>query len=209
MNASRGVARLIVLLMGLGAVFGAQAARAIFATGCFWSSESDFEDLPGVTQVTSGYTGGYVQAPTYEQVGSGLTGHAEAVEVVYDPAQISYEQLLAHFWRTHDPFDVDGQFCDQGMMYRPVIFWLDMQQKQAAEQSRARQQKRFSEPIQTHIARAERFWPAEAAHQDFRRRNPARYAEYRVACGRDRRLREVWGEASASDRRPAISSMVK
>lgn len=194
MKAGWGTALLIALPLGFCVPAAAQAARAIFATGCFWTSESDFENLAGVSTVTSGYIGGYASAPTYEQVGSGLTGHAEAVEVVYDPAKIGYGELLAHFWRTHDPFDVDGQFCDQGTMYRPSVFYLDDAQKTAAEDSRARMQARFDRPIRTHIARAERFWAAEAVHQDFRKRNPERYAKYHVACGRDARLREVWGD---------------
>ncbi len=191
-----GVAVGLALALGLSTPPAAQAARAIFATGCFWSAESDFESLPGVTNVTSGYTGGYVSGPTYEQVGSGLTGHAEAIEVTYDPAKISYAKLLAHFWHTHDPFDGDGQFCDQGTPYRPAIFWLDDAQRIAAEKSLAAMQRRFDQPVLTHISQGERFWPAEASHQDFARIHPERYAQYRAACGRDARLREVWGDGS-------------
>lgn len=194
MKLSRGAVMLAALMLGLGLSAGAQAARAIFATGCFWSAESDFEDLPGVTSVISGYIGGYVPDPTYEQVGSGMTGHAEAIEVLYDPARITYAELLAHFWRTHDPFDGDGQFCDQGTMYRPAVFYLDAGQQAAAQASRDAVKKRFGQPVLTHISRADRFWPAEAVHQDFRKRNTVRYAEYREGCRRDARLREVWGD---------------
>ena len=194
MSAGRACALAIALGLGLGVSGGAQAARAIFATGCFWSTEADFETLRGVTAVTSGYIGGHVQRPSYEQVGSGMSGHAEAVEVVYDPAKISYRELLAHFWRTHDPFDGDGQFCDQGTMYRPSVFYLDATQRTQAEASREQVQAGLDRPVLTHIARADLFWPAEATHQDFRRRHAERYAAYRVACGRDARLREVWGE---------------
>jgi len=185
---------LAALTLGLGMSAGAQAARAIFATGCFWSAESDFEDLPGVTSVTAGYIGGYVPNPTYEQVGSGMTGHAEAIEVFYDPGRITYGELLTHFWHTHDPFDGDGQFCDQGTMYRPAVFYLDPVQQAAAQASFDAMQKRLGRPVLTHISRADRFWPAEAVHQDFRKRNTTRYAEYREGCRRDARLREVWGD---------------
>lgn len=195
MNWRRGAAWLGAGLLGLGMSCAAHADRAIFATGCFWSTESDFEDLPGVRSATAGYIGGYASNPTYEQVGSGMTGHAEAVEVIYDPTRITYAQLLAHFWRTHDPFDGDGQFCDQGTMYRPAIFYLDPVQQAAALASREAMQQRFEgRPLLTHISRAERFWPAEQGHQDFRRRHPQRYDSYRAACRRDARLKEVWGE---------------
>jgi peptide-methionine (S)-S-oxide reductase len=182
------------LLLALGSgVASAASARAIFATGCFWCTESDFEKLEGVQSVVSGYIGGTLDNPTYEDVGGGMTGHAEAVEIVFDPARISYAQLLDHFWRTHDPFDGDGQFCDQGFQYRPAIFYLDAAQKAAAESSRAQQQKRFKQAIKTHIEPARRFWPAEAYHQDYAKTNNLRYRYYRSGCGRDRRLHEIWG----------------
>ena len=185
------------LLLGLstGNVARAENARAIFASGCFWCTESDFEKLEGVTSVVSGYTGGTLANPKYEQVGRGNTGHTEAVEIVYDPARISYAKLLDHFWRTHDLFDGDGQFCDQGSMYRPGIFYLDEAQKQAAEASKVQVQKKFNEKIQTEITRAGTFWPAEEYHQNYYKENSLRYRYYRSGCGRDGRIKEIWESA--------------
>lgn len=172
-------------------------AVAIFASGCFWCTESDFEKLPGVASVVSGYTGGKLAKPSYEQVGSGLTGHTEAVRIEFDPAQLSYEKLLEHFWRTHDLFDADGQFCDQGSQYRPEIFYLDAAQKAAALASKAAVQKRFKSPILTPITQAGTFWPAEAYHQDYSKNNPLRYRYYRSGCGRDERIRAIWEQAGS------------
>jgi peptide-methionine (S)-S-oxide reductase len=170
-------------------------ARAVFATGCFWCTESDFEKLDGVVSAVSGYIGGKVQNPTYEQVGSGLTGHTEAVEVTYDPAKISYDALLDEFWRTHDPFNMAGQFCDRGPQYRPAIFVLDDAQKKSAEASKARAQARFAQPLLTPIEPASRFWPAESYHQDYYKTNTLRYRYYRSGCGRDARLAEIRKQA--------------
>lgn len=166
-------------------------AQAIFASGCFWCTESDFEKLDGVIGVVSGYVGGKVANPSYEQVGSGLTGHTEAAQVTYDPGKISYEQLLATFWRTHDPFTLGGQFCDHGNQYRPGIYVLDAAQRKAAEASRVREQKRYAQPLLTPILDAGRFWPAEDYHQDYYKKNPLRYRYYRSGCGRDARLDEI------------------
>ncbi|MGQ0529888.1 MAG: peptide-methionine (S)-S-oxide reductase MsrA [Panacagrimonas sp.] len=185
----------LVLGLSLGSVARAETARAIFASGCFWCTESDFEKLDGVTSVVSGYTGGTLAKPKYEQVGRGNTGHTEAVEIVYDPAKISYAKLLDHFWRTHDLFDGDGQFCDQGSMYRPGIFYLDDAQKQAAEASRANVQKKFDQKIQTEITQAGKFWPAEDYHQDYYKENSLRYRYYRSGCGRDARIKQIWDSA--------------
>lgn len=171
----------------------AGAAQAIFASGCFWCTESDFEKLAGVKSVVSGYTGGQVENPAYEQVGGGQTGHTEAVKIIFDPAQISYEDLLKHFWRTHDPLDGEGQFCDRGSQYRPGIFYLDDAQKTAAEASRTDAQQRLKQPIATEITRASRFWPAEDYHQNYYKRNSLRYRYYRSGCGRDARIEKLWG----------------
>lgn len=177
------------------AVGHAAPARAIFATGCFWCTESDFEKLDGVIEVVSGYVGGTVKEPSYEQVGRGNTGHTEAVEVRFDPARIDYATLVAHFWTTHDPFDPDGQFCDRGRQYRPGIFYLDATQQRLAEAGRELTQQRFDRPIATEITAATRFWPAEDYHQDYYKKNPLRYRYYRHGCGRDARLRELWEQA--------------
>lgn len=180
------------LLLVCGAVPAqATTARAIFATGCFWCAEADFEKLDGVLSVVSGYTGGKGQDPTYEQVGSGLTGHAEAVEVTFDPAKIRYETLLDTFWHTHDPFNLAGQFCDRGPQYRPAIFVLDEVQRKAAEASKAKAQARFEPPLLTPIEPAGRFWPAEVYHQDYYKTHPVRYRYYRSGCGRDARLEVI------------------
>ena len=173
----------------------AATAKATFAGGCFWCVEADFDKLPGVLSTTSGYIGGTVPHPTYEQVSGKRTGHAEAVEIVYDPARVSYEQLLAHFWRNIDPTTRDRQFCDVGSPYRTAIFTHDEAQRQAALASKAAldKSKPFREPIVTEIVAAPAFYPAEASHQDYARRNPIRYQYYRTSCGRDARLKQLWG----------------
>ncbi|GAB4302724.1 MAG: hypothetical protein Fur0034_17870 [Desulfuromonadia bacterium] len=172
--------------------------RAIFAGGCFWCMEPPFRKLDGVISVTSGYTGGTVENPTYEQVSSGKTGHAEAVEIVYDPAKISYEKLLDIFWRNIDPVVKNRQFCDVGTQYRSAIFTLNEEQRQAAVASKERLERsgRFQAPIQTKITPAGPFYPAEEYHQDYARKNPVRYTYYRHGCGRDKRLKELWGNGA-------------
>lgn len=172
-----------------------QTATAIFAGGCFWCVEADFDKLPGVIDTESGYTGGTVANPTYELVSAEVTGHAEAVRVTYDPAHVSYEKLLDHFWRHIDPTVKDKQFCDTGTPYRSAIFYLDEAQRQAAEASRDALLKsgKFSR-IHTEIAAAGAFWPAEESHQNYYKKNPFRYFLYRSLCGRDDRLKEVWGK---------------
>lgn len=172
------------------------AATAIFAGGCFWCTEADFEKLPGVIKAESGYTGGQRANPTYEYVTTGRSGHTEAVRVYYDPAKVTYEQLLTHFWRTIDPTVKDRQFCDIGSQYRSGIYPLDAAQKQAAEASKAELLKsgRFKQ-IHTEIVPAAPFYLAENYHQDYYKKNQVRYNFYRYNCGRDARLREVWGEA--------------
>jgi len=172
-----------------------QGATAIFAGGCFWCVEADFEKLPGVIAAESGYTGGEEKNPTYQQVSAGRTGHAEAVRVRYDPAQVSYGQLLAHFWRNIDPTVKNRQFCDIGAQYRTAIYYQDQAQRDAALASKAalEKEKRFAR-IETEVTAAGAFYPAEQYHQDYYKKNPVRYKFYRHNCGRDARLRELWGE---------------
>ena len=187
---------LIVLALAFsGAACAQSSSTAIFAMGCFWCGEETFEKVPGVTAVVSGYTDGKVKNPTYEQVSSGLTGHAEAVEVKFDPSKVSYEKLLDVFWHTHDPTYTDRQFCDHGSQYRPGIFYADDEQKKLAEASRAKYEKlkTFKQPILTPIVKATQFWPAEEYHQDFYKKNPVRYKVYSTGCGRYTRLDELWG----------------
>ena len=172
-------------------------ASAIFAGGCFWCMEPPFDELDGVLGTTSGYSGGSTANPTYKQVSAGGTGHAEVVEVTYDPAKVSYEQLLEVFWRNVDPLDGGGQFCDRGDSYRTGIFVHDAEQRRVAEQSKQAliDSKRLAEPIVTEIVDAGPFYAAEDYHQDYYQKNPVRYKFYRWNCGRDQRLAEVWGEA--------------
>lgn len=170
-------------------------AKATFAGGCFWCVEADFDKVPGVKSTVSGYIGGKVANPSYEQVAGKGTGHAEAVEVVYDPKVVSYEQLLEYFWRTIDPTTKDRQFCDAGSPYRTGIFVHDAQQLAAAQASKAalEKSKPFKEPIVTEISMATVFYAAEGYHQDYYRTNPVRYKYYRNGCGRDERLKQLWG----------------
>ena len=178
-------------------VAGQSAARpglqkAIFAAGCFWCVESDFDKVAGVVSTTSGYTGGRVANPTYEQVSAGGTGHVEAVEIQFDPARVTYEQLLDHFWHNVDPFAANRQFCDIGDQYRPAIFVLNDAQRAAAEASKKRMQERFSQPIVVKITQAGPFYRAEAYHQDYYKTHSVQYRYYRWRCGRDDRLEAIW-----------------
>ena len=175
-------------------------AKAVFAGGCFWCVESDFDKVPGVLSTTSGYTGGKTANPTYEQVSSHSTGHAEAVLVEFDPAKVSYERLVEHFWRTIDPTTKDRQFCDSGSPYRSAIFVQDAEQLKLATASRAalEKSKPFKEPVVTEIVMATTFYPAEGYHQDYYLKNPVRYKLYRTGCGRDARLKQLWGEQAAT-----------
>jgi len=174
---------------------GHPTAHATFAGGCFWCMVHPFQVLHGVVSVTSGYTGGGKPSPTYEEVSSGTTGHAESVDVVYDPALVSYQKLLDTFWHNVDPLAKNFQFCDHGSQYRSAIFTHDATQKQLADASRAEVQKRFKQPVQTEIVPAATFWPAEEYHQDYYKKNPLRYNFYRTSCGRDHRLEELWGKS--------------
>ena len=194
----------LLLALGLGGPADAAAAddsgraEAIFAGGCFWCMEPPFDALDGVLSTTSGYIGGDLANPTYEQVSAGGTGHAEAVKVVYDPQRIDYGDLLDVFWRNIDPLTKDRQFCDRGSQYRSAIFYLDERQRALAEASRRELEASgpFGEPIVTEITAAGTFYPAEEYHQDYYEKNPLRYKFYRYGCGRDQRLQELWGESA-------------
>jgi len=179
---------------GTVAVDDASLAVATFAGGCFWCMEPPYDKLPGVVATTSGYIGGHVENPSYRQVVSGTTGHTEAVQIHYDPQQVSYQELLAVFWPNIDPLVDDRQFCDVGSQYRPGIFYHDVAQQELAAASLSQVAERFEEPIKVEITQAEVFYPAEDYHQDYYQKNPIRYQFYRRSCGRDQRLEELWGE---------------
>lgn len=201
------LAALLAAILAAGAAAAERRETAVFAGGCFWCVESDLEKVPGVLEAVSGYTGGTLADPTYEQVSSGSTGHAEAVRVSYDPARITYDRLLDLFWRNIDPLTPGAQFCDHGSQYRSAIFPLNEAQRSAAEASKKKLESsgRLGGPVVTEIVPATRFYPAEAYHQDYYKKNPIRYRVYRRSCGRDRRLKEVWGgkpKAGASTSAP-------
>ena len=187
-----------LLLMALSATTesGGQSRVevAVFAGGCFWCVEADFDKVAGVRSTTSGYTGGSLSNPTYQQVSSGGTGHVEAVRVEFDPSVVTYDALLDHFWKSVDPFNGRGQFCDTGEQYRPVIFTSTAAQQARAEASRQAVQARFKERIAVEIAPAGPFYTAESYHQDYYQKNPVRYRFYRWNCGRDNRLARIWGD---------------
>jgi peptide-methionine (S)-S-oxide reductase len=185
-----------VMLVALALPAQAQKTeKATFAGGCFWCTEEAFEGVPGVASAVSGYMGGSVKKPTYEQVSSGRTGHTEVVEVTYDPAKVSYDKLLDVFWVNHDPTVKDRQFCDSGSQYRPEIFYHSEEQKRAAEASKAKWEKRksFRQPLLTPITKASEFWPAEDYHQDYYKKNALQYKFYVTGCGRYARLDSLWG----------------
>jgi peptide-methionine (S)-S-oxide reductase len=191
--------RLVFVVLGLALalpVHAQKSEKATFAAGCFWCTEEAFEKVPGVISAVSGYTGGTVKGPSYEQVSTGRTGHTEAVEVTYDPAKVSYEKLLEVFWLNHDPTVKDRQFCDSGSQYRPEIFWHTEEQKRLAEASKAKweKQKPFRQPILTPITKASAFYPAEDYHQDYYKKNALQYKFYVTGCGRYARLDSLWGE---------------
>jgi len=169
---------------------------ATFAGGCFWCMEAAFDKVDGVVSTTSGYTGGHTENPSYKEVSRGGTGHAESVQVVYDPQRVSYEKLLDVFWHNVDPTTAGGQFCDWGDQYRSEIFYHTPEQQQLAQQSKASLEKLkpFKDPIVTRISAAGKFYPAEDYHQDYYKKNPLRYKFYRYGCGRDQRLEELWGK---------------
>jgi peptide-methionine (S)-S-oxide reductase len=190
---------LFMLMGGAPALADNAQAQATFAGGCFWCMEHPFDELPGVLDTTSGYTGGTVANPSYAQVSAGNTGHVEAVQVTYDPQQVSYETLLDTFWHNVDPLDGGGQFCDRGSQYQSVIFVHTPEQEQlatAAQQSLDATH-RFEQPTVTPILPATTFYPAEDYHQNYYQTHPARYRIYRFGCGRDQRLAQLWGTAAA------------
>jgi peptide-methionine (S)-S-oxide reductase len=176
----------------------AATAKATFAGGCFWCMEPPYDKLPGVISTTSGYMGGKTRNPTYEQISTGTTGHAEVVQVEYDPSKVTYQKLLDVFWHNVDPTQRDGQFCDHGSQYRTGIFYHNEEQKKLAEASKAALQKGkpFKGEIVTEITAAPEFYRAEEYHQDFYKKNPARYKLYRTGCGRDARLQALWGRVA-------------
>jgi peptide-methionine (S)-S-oxide reductase len=173
---------------------GPPTAKAVFAGGCFWSVERFFDKVEGVVATVSGFAGGAKKNPTYDEVVTGRTGHAESVQVTYDPKKVSYEKLLDAFWHNIDPFTPNGQFCDFGTQYRTAIFYQGEEQKRLAEKSKADLQARFKKPVATEIVAAPEFYPAEEYHQDFHIKNPAHYERYRIGCGRDRQLAKIWGD---------------
>lgn len=177
----------------------ARTEKATFAGGCFWCVEADFDKVEGVISTTSGYIGGKTANPTYRQVSSGGTGHVEAVEIVFDPARVSYEKLLQVFWRNIDPVAKDRQFCDSGDMYRSAIFFHGNEQQVLAEKSKKdiEASGQFTQPIATELAAASTFYPAEDYHQDYYKKNPRKYSFYRWNCGRDQRLEQIWGKKAS------------
>jgi peptide-methionine (S)-S-oxide reductase len=196
------VLAVVAALMWLAGAAGAQElGKATFAGGCFWCMEPPFDELDGVISTTSGYIGGRTDNPTYRQVSAGTTGHTEAVEVVYDPRKVTYQQLLEVFWRNIDPLTANAQFCDVGSQYRSGIFVHDETQRRLAEESKRAVAQRLGKPIVTEITPASRFWPAEDYHQDYYRKNPVRYKLYRTGCGRDLRLQAIWGSAARAGAR--------
>ena len=196
--------RHLFVLIAAGSAFAAPAAaqspakraQAVFAGGCFWCTEADFDKIPGVLSTTSGYIGGRLAKPSYEQVSAGGTGHIEAVRVVYDPAKVSYAALASRFFKTIDPLDPDGQFCDRGDQYRSAIFVADAGQRQIAIAAKAKAAAALKKPIATLILPSTTFYPAEAYHQDYYKKNPTKYRFYRWNCGRDARLKAVWGKVA-------------
>jgi peptide-methionine (S)-S-oxide reductase len=197
------------LLFGCVALIGnassdtdkSQYQTAIFAGGCFWCMEPPYDNLDGVISTTSGYTGGSKKDPSYKEVSRGVTGHAEAVQIIYDPTRVSYDELLNVFWHNIDPTNANGQFCDWGNQYRSEIFYQDAEQEKLAKQSKSAliESKPFDAPVVTEITQASTFYPAEDYHQDYYQKNPVRYKFYRYGCGRDKQLEELWGKSADSE----------
>ena len=184
---------LVVVMSLTGSIQAAPHQTATFAGGCFWCIESDFDKVPGVVSTTSGYTGGHTADPDYDQVTTGGTGHREALQIKFDPGKVSYSQLLEVFWHSVDPTDPGGQFCDRGESYQTAVFVHDDQQRQLAEASKKAAMAALRREIVTPVEAAGRFYPAEEYHQDYYRKNPIRYRFYRWNCGRNQRVKEVWG----------------
>ena len=201
LRAVLAVALVLSAALSIGAASLSSAAEdglevATFAGGCFWCVESDFDKVPGVVRTVSGYTGGTLADPTYKRVSAGGTGHREAVQIFYDPKQVTYATLVEIFWRSVDPTDGGGQFCDRGQSYETAIFANSLEQKQQAEASKRELQRSgvLNRPVVTPIEVAAPFYPAEDYHQDYYQKNPLRYGLYRYSCGRDARIEELWGE---------------
>jgi peptide-methionine (S)-S-oxide reductase len=197
-SVSRFILFFSILLIPFQQVQAVNTEKATFAGGCFWCMEAPFDKLPGVVSVTPGYTGSSVKNPTYQQVSAGGTGHAEAVQIVFDPSKTSYSKLLDIFWHNIDPTVKDRQFCDIGNQYRSGIFYHGEVQRRLAEQSKSALEKNkpFKGPVVTEITPASEFYPAEEYHQHYYKKNPLRYSYYRTSCGRDQRLKELWGNAA-------------
>lgn len=193
----RGIFALFILLAAtLGYAQDSPNVRtAIFAGGCFWCMEPPYDKVNGVLETTSGYSGGHVKNPTYDQVSAGGTGHAEVIQVKYDANKVSYSDLLNIFWHNVDPFDAGGQFCDRGDQYRAEIFYGNEEEKQLAEESKKKVEAELGKKVVTQIKPTATFYPAESYHQDYYQRNPLRYKYYRYRCGRDQRLEEIWGKS--------------
>ena len=197
-------ALMIALCLLASPVRAEQAAKpaayktAMFAGGCFWCMESEFEDKAGVIGVISGYAGGQGENPTYERVSRGSSGHLETVQVTYDPNMVSYKELLQIFWQNVDPFDAQGQFCDKGSQYRAAIFYADEKEEALAKSSVKAVEAKFGKPVATTLKPVSHFWPAEEHHQDYKKNNPTGYKFYRMGCGRDGRLDELWLEKPAA-----------
>jgi peptide-methionine (S)-S-oxide reductase len=186
------------------AISPAVADTATFAGGCFWCMEPPYDKVDGVASTTSGFAGGEMVDPSYQQVASGATKHTEVVQVVYDSTKVSYERLLRIYWHNVDPFDGTGQFCDRGSQYRPAVFAHNQRQLRLAENSKATVAERFDQSIAVEIERLDAFYAAEQYHQNYYQKNPDRYTNYRQGCGRDARLREIWGDAAGSDASLAV-----
>ena len=190
---------LFAVALGSASAQAPKTATAIFAGGCFWCTEADFDKVPGVISTTSGYIGGTVKNPTYSQVSTGGTGHAEAVEVVYDPAKVTYAKLLDVYWRSIDPLVKDKQFCDSGDQYRSAIFYMTDEEKKLAEETKKKVEAKFApRTVYTQIVKADTFYKAEDYHQDYYKKNESRYNFYRWNCGRDQRLEQLWGKKESS-----------
>lgn len=195
---------LVIFLLAATAGLSAQMANgntatATFAGGCFWCMEKPYDDLDGVQSTIVGYAGGHVENPTYEEVTAGGTGHLEVVQVTYDPDEVSYETLLYVFWRNIDPFDGDGQFCDQGASYRPAIFYETDEQRELARESRAVIEQELGRDVAVEIDALDEFYRGEEYHQNYYKKNPLRYRFYRTSCGRDGRLNQVWGNEARAE----------
>ncbi len=197
------------LLLALTLAVTSPLDTATFAGGCFWSMERAFDQVPGVVAVTVGYAGGRVPHPSYDQVSTGRTGHLESVQVAYDPQRISYARLVDAFWHDIDPTQADGQFCDHGPEYHTAVFYRDSAERRVAEASLRALERRFGKPITTALLRATTFYRAEEYHQHYYKKNPVNYGLYRVACGRDRRLKELWGkdEVSMNETKPSDAEL--